>query len=82
MRTWQLQDAKTHLSEVVRLSIQQGPQMLTIRGKEEAVLLSKKDFEHLKEVKPTLFDFMRESPLKGLEIQFERDRSSNRDINL
>ena len=47
MQTWQLQEAKSHLSEVVRLCVQDGPQMLTVRGKEEVILLSKKDYEHL-----------------------------------
>lgn len=41
MHTWQLQEAKARLSEVVRLCLHEGPQMLTVRGKEEVVLLSK-----------------------------------------
>lgn len=82
MQTWQLQEAKAHLSEVVRLCIQQGPQLLTVRGKDEAVLLSKKDYERLMGAKPNLFDFMRASPLKGLDISWERDQSQNRDVDL
>ncbi|MDF3033326.1 MAG: Phd YefM antitoxin protein [Alphaproteobacteria bacterium] len=82
MQTWQLQEAKSHLSEVVRLCIQQGPQVLTVRGKEEAVLLSKKDYERLIGVKLNLFEFMRQSPLKGFEIHCGRDPSKNRDVNL
>ena len=72
MHTWQLHEAKAHLSEVIRLSIQQGPQMLTIRGKEEAVLISKKEYERLIGSKPNLFDFMNQSPLKGLDIDLKR----------
>ncbi len=82
MQTWQLQNAKSRLSEVVRLCIQDGPQMLTVRGKEEAVILSKKEYENLMGSKLNFFDFMRQSPLKGLEISFERDQSKNRDVNL
>ncbi len=82
MQTWQLQEAKAHLSEVVRLCIQQGPQLLTVRGKDEAVLLSKTDYERLMGTKPNLFDFMRASPLKGLDIRCERDQSQNRDVDL
>lgn len=82
MHTWQLQEAKAHLSEVIRRSLQEGPQMLTVRGKEEAVLISKKDYERMKRSKQNLFDFMRDSPLKGLEISFERDQSGNRTIDL
>lgn len=82
MQTWQLQEAKAHLSEVVRLCAQQGPQVLTVRGKEEAVLLSKKDYERLMGTKTNLFDFIRQSPLMGLDINWERDPSPNRDVDL
>ena len=82
MQSWQLQEAKAHLSEVIRLCTQQGPQILTVRGKEKAVLLSKQDYERLLGSKPNLFDFMRQSPLKGLEMSYERDQSSNRDVDL
>jgi prevent-host-death family protein len=82
MHTWQLQEAKAHLSEVVRLCLREGPQMLTVRGKEEAVLLSKKEYERLQGSKQNLFNFMSQSPLKGLDISFERDQSGNRDVDL
>lgn len=82
MQTWQLQEAKAHLSEVIRLSVQQGPQILTVRGKEEAVLVSKKEYERLVGSKINLFDFMRHSPLKGLDIHWERDQSKIRDLDL
>lgn len=82
MHTWQLQKAKAHLSEVIRLCVMQGPQILTVRGKEEAVLLSKRDYERLRGAKENFFDFMNHSPLKGLEIVSERDQSPPRDIDL
>ena len=82
MQTWQLQEAKARLSEVVRLCVQEGPQTLTVRGKEEVVLLSKEDYDLLLGSKPNLFDFMRHSPLKGVEISFERDQTKIRDITL
>lgn len=82
MQTWQLQEAKAHLSEVVRLCVQQGPQIFTVHGKEQAVLLSKKDYEILVGAKPSFLDFMSQSPFKGLEIVFERDQSMNRNIDL
>lgn len=82
MQAWQLQEAKAHLSEVVRLCVKEGPQLLTVRGKDEAILLSKKDYERLTGAKPNFLDFMRASPLKGLDISCERDQSLNRDIDL
>ena len=82
MHTWQLQEAKAHLSEVIRLSAQQGPQILTVRGKEEAVLISKQEYERLIGSKPNLFEFMSQSPLKGVDIDWKRDQSKIRDLNL
>ncbi|MBS0185745.1 MAG: type II toxin-antitoxin system Phd/YefM family antitoxin [Proteobacteria bacterium] len=73
MQTWQLQNAKLRLSEVVRLCIQKGPQVLIVRGKEEAILISKKEYERLIGPKLNFFDFMRQSPLKSLDITFEKD---------
>lgn len=82
MQTWQLQEAKAHLSEVIRLSAQQGPQILTVRGKEEAVLISKKEYERLIGSKPNFFDFMSQSPLKGLDMDWKCDQSPIRDLDL
>ena len=82
MHVWQLQEAKAHLSEVVRLCKKEGPQVLTVRGIDEVVMLSKKDYERFIGAKPSLYDFMRKSPLKGLEIICERAQSKNRDIEL
>jgi prevent-host-death family protein len=39
MRTWQLQEAKNHLSEVVRNAINEGPQNITLHGKPAAVVV-------------------------------------------
>ncbi|MFO0375386.1 MAG: type II toxin-antitoxin system Phd/YefM family antitoxin [Alphaproteobacteria bacterium] len=82
MQTWQLQEAKAHLSEVVKLCTSQGPQLLTVRGKEEAVILSKKDYEKLTGKSVSFLKMMTSSPLKGLDMEFERDHSKNREINL
>jgi prevent-host-death family protein len=38
--TWTLQDAKAHFSGVVRRARTEGPQHVTIHGKETAVILS------------------------------------------
>lgn len=68
MQLWQLQYVKSHLSEVVRLCLKQGPQGSTVRGNDTAVLMSKKDYEKLAGIKPDFVTFMQNSPLKGLAI--------------
>ncbi len=46
MLQWQLQDAKSKLSELIRFA-QESPQVITVRGREEAVLISKKYYDKL-----------------------------------
>jgi prevent-host-death family protein len=81
MLHWQLQEAKAKLSELMRL-VKDAPQMITVHGKEEAVLLSKAHYDSLTQAKSNLFQFMQNSPLKGENITFERENSLERDINL
>ncbi|HMO96003.1 MAG TPA: type II toxin-antitoxin system Phd/YefM family antitoxin [Tepidiformaceae bacterium] len=38
--TWQLQEAKNKLSEVIRRAREEGPQTITVRGEEAAVVSS------------------------------------------
>ncbi|HXA47429.1 MAG TPA: type II toxin-antitoxin system Phd/YefM family antitoxin [Burkholderiaceae bacterium] len=73
MRTWQIQEVKTQLSEVVKLAESEGPQDITLHGRSVAVVLSRKAFERISGGEVSLVDFMRKSPLYGLdEIEFER----------
>ncbi len=40
MSTWPVQDAKSHFSELLNTCISDGPQIVTRRGQEAAVLVS------------------------------------------
>jgi len=82
MLSWQLQEAKAHFSELIRACISSGPQMVLVRGKEEAVVMSKQEYERLTGKKLKLVDFMSRSPLKGLMLDLKRDTSADRDIEL
>lgn len=83
MRTWQIQEAKTHLSELVRETERAGPQAITWHGREIAVVLSKRDYERLTGPGETLVDFIRRSPLRDAEdLDLDRDASPTRDVPL
>lgn len=83
MDAWQLQEAKARLSELVKRAASQGPQEITLHGRPVAVVLSREDFERLTGSARSLVDFMRESPLHGLdELEFPRDRSPARKVAL
>lgn len=82
MRQWQLQDAKARFSEVVKRACSEGPQEITLRGKPAAILVSRKEFERMKGKKPSLVSFLKTSPLKGVDLNLERDKSQTREIDL
>jgi prevent-host-death family protein len=81
-RVWALQEAKNKLSEVVDRSIAEGPQTITRRGRESAVVLSMKDFKRLTGPKGGLVSFFRDSPLAGVELDLERDEDFGRKVEL
>lgn len=78
-RTWQLQDAKSRLSEVVEEALNHGPQVITKRGVETAVILSYAEYRRLQLGQAKLSDFFRQSPLVDAELDLARERSPLRD---
>ena len=79
---WKLEDAKARLSEVVRRANSSGPQRVTVRGKERAVILSTKDFDRLRRApeRQPLVTFMESLHIDGLDL--ERDIDRGRDVDL
>ncbi|MGB3287714.1 MAG: type II toxin-antitoxin system Phd/YefM family antitoxin [Burkholderiaceae bacterium] len=83
MHSWQMQEAKSRLSEVVKAAGSQGPQEITVHGRSVAVVLSRLDYDKLSGTGESLAAFMRRSPLAGDEdIEFPRDSSLTREEGL
>ncbi|HEX8980424.1 MAG TPA: type II toxin-antitoxin system Phd/YefM family antitoxin [Parasulfuritortus sp.] len=82
MHSWQLQDAKARLSEVVKSANTEGPQEITLRGQPAAVVLSAEDYARLTGKKTGLVEFLRKSPMRGIELGLERDTSLTREVPL
>ncbi len=81
-RTWQMQEAKARLSEVIKCAATVGPQTITVHRRSVAVVLSQAAFERLSGTQ-SLAEFMRRSPLHGLEaLELTRDRSLTRETGL
>jgi antitoxin Phd len=78
-RVWQLQEAKNRLSEVVEEALQHGPQVITRRGKETAILLSYAEYRRMLLGQEKLSEFFRSSPLAGVDLDLTRDNSPTRD---
>ena len=81
MDSWQLQDAKAKFSEVVKMA-GFSPQMVTVRGREEVIILSKKHYDRLTKKKPSLAQLLARAPMDDKELRLRRDRSPERPVEL
>ena len=74
MATWQLQNAKARLSEVVDKAQSEGPQFVTRHGKDWAVVLSVSDYQQLKGSENEAIIRHLASGPKIKDFKIERDR--------
>jgi prevent-host-death family protein len=81
MGIWQVQDAKTRLSEVIEEANTKGPQIITRHGRERAVILSIAEYRALSAHKPDLRAYLLGGP-KVDDFEIPRDGDTGRDINL
>ena len=84
-QAWQLQEAKARFSEVIRLSLEEGPQRVTKHGEVAVVVVSMQEYDRLvkrKQPKGKLSEFFAQSPLAGSGISLEREPEYAPDIDL
>ena len=65
---WPLQDAKNQFSKVVQRAQAEGAQIVTLRGRRAAVVLSAEDYDRLRAGRPTLVDDLLSGPAWDEEI--------------
>ena len=83
MVTWQLQEAKNKLSELIDRALSEGPQVITRHGVRVVVVIPYAGYEKLTAPSQRLGDFLLASPLRGSGLTIERDRSTElREIDL
>jgi antitoxin Phd len=82
MSTWQLQEAKAKFSKIVKKTINDGPQTITVRGEPTVVMLSKQEYDALSSPKDSFVEFWQSSPLNNTSIDLTRDDSSDREVDL
>jgi antitoxin Phd len=81
--SWTLARAKDQLSEVIRRAEDEGPQTITVRGRETAVVLSKSEYDQLDPAKPrrNFKEFLLAIPsLEGIDLS--RDETPAPDVEL
>lgn len=79
---WQLQDAKNRLSEVVREAHVAGPQIITVRGEEAAVVLSADEYRRITRTEGPLVEFFQRSPWAEVDLELDRSRDTGRKVRL
>jgi antitoxin Phd len=80
MHTWQLQEAKSRFSEVVDLTLTEGPQMVTRRGQDAVVILSANDYRRMSGTS-SLLKLLFNAP-RGEPLDIVRSQEPIRDIDL
>lgn len=81
---WLLQDAKARFSELVRKVRSEGPQHVTVHGRDEVVVISAEEFRRLKgdATGEALIAAMQASPHRNVSIEPKREPMPVRDVSL
>jgi prevent-host-death family protein len=81
---WLLQDAKARFSELVRRVVNEGPQHVTVHGREAVVVIAAEDFRRLTEegTGQALVDAMRACPHPEFEVAPTRAPMPVRGVDL
>jgi prevent-host-death family protein len=81
MQTWAVQDAKARFSEFLDACLAQGPQVVTRRGAETAVLVPVEVWRRLQAVaKPSLKDLLLSDAGRGELVLPERGQARRRRV--
>lgn len=81
---WILQDAKARFSELVRRVRSEGPQHVTVHGRDEVVVVSAEEFRRLQGARTgeALIDALQASPHPDIDIAPPRRAMPVRDVKL
>jgi prevent-host-death family protein len=81
---WRLQDAKARFSELVRMANSDGPQHVTLHGRDAVVVVDADEFDRLKGARTgeLLIDALQGSPHRRIEIEPRRSAMPVRTVRL
>jgi prevent-host-death family protein len=80
--TWSVADAKARLSELLDQAINDGPQAITRRGREIAVVVSIEEWHRKSSRSGSLAEVLAASPLRDSGLNIERADAPARDVAL
>jgi prevent-host-death family protein len=81
---WPLQDAKARFSELVRRARSEGPQHVTVHGRDEVVVIAAEEFRRLKgdRTGAALIAALQASPYRDVDVEPKRERLPVRGVKL
>lgn len=81
---WVLQDAKARFSELVRRVHSEGPQHVTVHGRDEVVVIAAEEFRRLQGGRTgrALVDAIQSSPHRDIDLTVARAPMPVRDVPL
>ncbi len=79
---WQLQVAKSNLSQLIKRAANGDAQTVTVHGKPTAVVVSAEEYARLTRRQGKLSTALLRPDLAGEDLDFSRSRDTGRDIEL
>jgi len=79
---WSVADAKARLSELLDRAINSGPQAITRRGRQIAIVVSAEEWHKKSSRSGSLAEFLAASPLRDSGLVIERVDLPARDVEL
>jgi prevent-host-death family protein len=80
--TWSVADAKARLSQLLDQAVNDGPQAITRRGQEVAIVVSAEEWHRKSSRTGSLAGFLAASPLRDSGLDLERVDAPPRDVAL
>lgn len=82
MKSWQAQEAKMRFGDLIKNALI-SPQLITVRGHPEVVVLSTEEYSKLTKPELSVFDVMQKFPHKNFSLKTKRSKDKSlRKINL
>jgi prevent-host-death family protein len=80
--TWSVAEAKARLSELLDRAINDGPQAITRRGRQVAIVVSADEWHQKSSRSGSLAEFFATSPLRDSGLEIDRPSAPERDAAL
>ncbi len=78
--SWQVQEAKQRFSELVRRTLEEGPQVVTRHGEEVVVVVAADEYRRSQNARPSFKEFLMSGPSFD-DLELDRSTELPREIS-